>query len=75
MSQFQDLGFSVMSQGQGYELGLGFMSQFQYLGFMSQVQGLWVSVMSYGQGYELGLGFMSQFQDLGFSVMSQDQGL
>ena len=42
MSQFQDLGFSVMCYGQGYELGLGFMSQFQDLGFsvMSQDQGL-----------------------------------
>ena len=70
MGQFQDLGFSVMSQCQGYELGLGFMTQFQYLGVMSQVQGLWVSFMSQGQGqgqgqvYELWLGFITQVYEL-----------
>ena len=68
MSQFQDLGFSVMCYGQGYELGLWFMSQFQYLGFMSQVQGLWVRVrvmsQGQGQGYELGLGVMGQCYEL-----------
>ena len=54
MGQFQDLVFvsgvqglwvSFISQGQGYEICLGFFSYFYDLGFMS-----------YGQGYELGLG-------------------
>ena len=69
-----------MSYGQGYELGVGFMSQVQGLCIRFRVCELGLGVM--GQCYELGLGFISQVQgyegglglriyDLGLGVMSQ----